>query len=204
MLDAVEKLRKRGSAETWPNCIESGCSSSKPPQVGYRGRQRLLCQFRRPPKSFSACRVPDPANFGTMPKMEFFNGILEFCTFCLDRAMTAWGQTQLCSDAYCMAGLPPLGGLNSDDARGRGCASGLADDLFGARSIWSTSMRFAHWFKSRGRLGRCSFAAGPCFSKLQHRLVRFRLGFASSRIRMWGAEMNLASLANRPTESAFA
>ena len=95
----------------------------------------------------------------------------------------------------------PLGGLNSDDARGRGCASGLADDLFGTNSIWSTSVRFAHWFKS---WGRCSFAAGPCFSKLQHRLVRFGLGFASSRIRMWGSEMNLASLANRPTESAFA
>ena len=98
----------------------------------------------------------------------------------------------------------PLGGLNSGDARGRGCVVGLADGLFGARSIWSTSMRFAHWFKSRGRLGRCSFAAGPRFSKLQHRLVRFYLGFASSRIRMRGSEMNLASLANRPTESAFA
>jgi catechol 2,3-dioxygenase-like lactoylglutathione lyase family enzyme len=47
----------------------------------------------------------------------------------------------------------PLGGLNSDDARGRGCASGLAEGLFGARSIWSTSMRFAHWFKSQARLG---------------------------------------------------
>ncbi len=95
----------------------------------------------------------------------------------------------------------PLGGLNSDDARDRGCASGRADGLFGARSIWSTSMRFAHWFKS---WGRCSFAAGPYFSKLQHRLVRFCLGFAASRIRMWGAEMHLASPANRPAESAFA
>ncbi len=75
--DAVEKFGKRGPAETWPNCIESEYSSSKPPQSGYRGRHRLLCQFRHPPKSFSACRVHDPANSGSMPKMEFFNSIQE-------------------------------------------------------------------------------------------------------------------------------
>ena len=135
------------------------------------------------------------------------------------RAMTAFPpdvEIRVCGQGVCSGSNPvmwgrllhgwstPLGGLNSDDARGRGCASGLADGLFGAPSIGRRACALPIGSNLGGVWGRCSFAAGPCFSKLQHRLVRFCLGFASSCIRMWGAEMNLGSLANRPTESAFA
>ncbi len=87
---------------------------------------------------------------------------------------------------------------------GGGSASGVADRLFGARSIDQRARALPIGPNRVRAWGRCSFAAGPCFSKLQHRFVRFRLGFASCRIRMWRSEMNLASLANRPTESALA
>jgi hypothetical protein len=42
-----------------------------------QGRPTRATMDADAPKSFSACRVHDPANFGSMPTMEFFNRILD-------------------------------------------------------------------------------------------------------------------------------
>jgi hypothetical protein len=49
-----------------------------------------------------------------------------------------------------------------------------------------------------------SFVAAPCCSMFKHHFVCLPFGFASSRVRMRGSNMNLITLANRPTEPALA
>jgi hypothetical protein len=78
MLDAVEKLRKRGVIITRPNRVESETPRSKPLQWACRELRRLRRRFSDPPKCLFACCAYSPANFGSMPEKEFFNGILDF------------------------------------------------------------------------------------------------------------------------------
>jgi hypothetical protein len=78
VLDAVEKLEKRGVVKAWPNHVESEHPYSKAFQSAWRQRGRLRRRFSDPPKSLFVCRVRNPTNFGSMPKMEFFNSIIDF------------------------------------------------------------------------------------------------------------------------------
>jgi hypothetical protein len=110
-LDAVEKLEKRGVVKTWSNRVESEHPCSKPFQSACRQRGWLRCRFSDPPKSLFVCRVHDPTNFGSMPEMEFFNGILEFCTRAIKEPLLSSGVMDIGVRAAVVA-ANSTGGMN--------------------------------------------------------------------------------------------
>jgi hypothetical protein len=72
--------------------------------------------------------------------------------------------------------------------------------------LWESAVEFCAamdryaWFRSRGRWGAWSFVATPSCSISTHRCIRLLIGFALSRVRMRGSNVNLIPLAKRPTE----
>jgi len=64
-----------------------------------------------PPKSLFDCRVHDPTNFGSMPEMEFFNGILEFCTRAIKEPLLSSGVIDIGVRAAVVA-ANSTGGMN--------------------------------------------------------------------------------------------
>ncbi len=61
--DAVEKFGKRGPAETWPNCIESEYSSSKPAPVGLPWAPSTSLSISAPSQIFFCLSRPRPRKF---------------------------------------------------------------------------------------------------------------------------------------------